>query len=192
MGNSASNVISGTPLASGGILVAPAGTKVPAGISDAPAAAFVVAGYIGEEGIVEGGERSTEKIKAWGGDTVKVVQTEHSLTYAFTFIETMNTSVLQSVYGPSNVSKKAATASTGTIHEVAITGDALPRQAYVFEVKDGNSRIRIVVPEGQITQVGEVTYSDSTLVGYAVTVECFPDAQGVKARKYLDNGIKAA
>lgn len=192
MANSAANVVSGRPLATGGILIAPVGSTVPTTVSTAPDAAFVGAGYIGEDGVTEGGERSTEKIKAWGGDTVKVVQTEHSLTYSFSFIETLNADVLKAIYGDANVTTTAATVSSGTIHKVLVTGESLPHKSYVFEIKDGDARIRIVVPDGQITEVGEITYSDSEVIAYEVTVECFADSNGVKATKYLDNGIFSA
>lgn len=192
MPNTSTNVVSGKPLATGGILIAPLGTVVPTGVTPAPLPAFVGAGYIGEDGVTEGGERSTEKIKAWGGDTVKVVQTDHSLTYSFTFIETLNSGVLKAVYGDANVTTTPASASAGTLHTVKVTGDTLPHRSFVFEIKDGDARIRIVVPNGQITEVGEITYSDSEVIGYEVTVECFADASGVKAFKYLDDGIKTA
>lgn len=191
MPNDAKNVVAGKPLSTGGVLIASLGTALPTTPSTAPNVAFISAGYIGEDGVTEAGERSTEKIKAWGGDIVKIVQTEHSLTYALTFIETLAAKVLQTVYGDANVTTTAATASSGTIHAVKVTGEPLPRKSFVLEVKDGLAKIRIVIPDGQITEVGEITYSDEEVIGYAVTIECYPDATGVKAYKYLDNGIFA-
>lgn len=191
MPNTASNVVSGKPLSTGGVLIAPVGTVLPTTVSAAPNASFVSAGYIGEDGVVEGGDRSTEKIKAWGGDTVKIVQTEHSLTYQFTFIETLNSTVLKTIYGDSNVTTTAATASTGTLQTVKVTSESMAHKEYVFEIKDGLAKIRIVVPDGQVTEVGEITYSDADVIGYQVTIECFPDSSGVKAYKYLDNGVFA-
>lgn len=189
MVNTVANVAAGKPLASGGIYLAPIGPTAPTGVSDALNAAYTSAGYIGEDGVTEGGERSTTKIKAWGGDVVKVVQDEHTLTYTFRFIEAMNGEVLKAVYGDANVSTTAATSTTGTIHEVKVTGDSLPHLQIVFEIKDGDNRIRISAPDAQITEVGEITYSDGDVIGYEVTVECFADADGVKATKWLDNGV---
>lgn len=191
-GNNSKNVVSGKPLATGGVLIGDAGAALPEDATTAPGASFVAAGYIGEDGVTEGGERSTEKIKAWGGDTVKVVQTEHSLTYSFVFIETLNADVLKAVYGDENVTTTPATASTGTLHKVLVTGKTLPHKSYIFEVKDGDARIRIAIADGQITEVGEITYSDAEVIGYEVTIECFADANGVKATKYLDDGIFSA
>lgn len=187
--NDVANVVAGKPLASGGIYLAPVGSTAPTSVTATLDAAYKSAGYIGEDGVTEGGERSTSKIKAWGGDVVKVVQDEHSLTYTFRFIEAMNGDVLEAVYGPANVTTTAATVSSGTIHEVKVTGESLPHFQIVFEIKDGDNRIRISAEDVQITEVGEITYSDGDVIGYEVTVECFAGAEGVKATKWLDNGV---
>ncbi|MEQ6899010.1 phage tail protein [Microbacterium sp. KR10-403] len=188
MVNTASNVLSGKPLATGGILRGAVGSTLPTDATTAPGASFNALGYVGEDGVTETQDRSTDKIKAWGGDTVKVVQTEHSLTYKFTLIETLNAEVLKAVHGDTNVTTTAATSTSGTLHSVLITSAELGHAAYVIEVKDGDARVRIVISDGQITEVGDITYSDGDVIGYEVTVECFPDENGVKATKYLDDG----
>ena len=189
MANKISNVVAGKPLSTGGILIAPLGTALPANTSTAPNIAFVSAGYIGEDGVTENNGRSIEKIRAWGGDTVKVTQTEHTLTYQFTFIESLNSDVLKTVYGSANVTTTAATISTGTLQAIKITSDVLPHKEYIFEIRDGDAKVRIVVPDGQITEIGETTYSDASAIAYQVTLECFPDATNVKAYKYTDDGV---
>lgn len=189
MVNSVANVTAGKPLATGGIYLAPVGTTGPTNVSTALGAAYKSAGYIGDDGVTEANERDTTKIKAWGGDVVKIVQSEHSVTYSFRFIEALNGDVLKAVYGDGNVTTTAATASTGTIHEVKLKGDMLPHFAIVFEIKDGDARIRISAPDAQITEVGEITYSDEDVIGYEVTIECFAAADGTKATKWLDNGV---
>lgn len=189
MANKISNVVAGKPLSTGGILIAPTGTALPTTVSAAPNVAFVGAGYIGEDGVTENNGRTNEKIRAWGGDTVKVVQTEHTLTYQFTFIEALNSDVLKTVYGSSNVTTTAATVSTGTLQAIKMTSDVLPHKSYIFEIKDGDAKIRIVIPDGQITEIGERTFSDAAAVGYQVTVECFPDSAGGKAYQYTDDGV---
>ena len=189
--NTASNVVAGVPLATGGVLL---GTDTAVAPTDAtsPLVGFNAAGYIGEDGVTETNERSTDRIRAWGGSTVKVVQSEHNVTYQFTFLETLNGDVLRAVYGEDNVETTAATASTGTLHAVKVNGATLPHLPFDFEVKDGDAKIRIYVPDGQITEVGDITYSDTEVIGYEVTVEAFEDAEGNKAYKYLDDGKFAA
>jgi hypothetical protein len=190
--NNVSAVLAGKPLTTGGVLVGPIGTALPTTATAAPAAGFVAAGYIGEDGVTEGSDRSTEKVKAWGGDIVKVLQTEYSATYQFVFLETVNTTVLETVYGPDNVNVVAATATTGTLRTVAVNGESLPHLSFIIEVKDGPARVRIVIPDGQVSEVGEVTYTDGEVIGYEVTVEAFQDAAGNNAYKYIDDGAFTA
>src|SRR5690606_29492691 len=128
----------------------------------------------------------------WGGDIVKVVQSEFSVTYSFTFYESINADVLKAVYGDDNVASTAADTTHGNQHAIQVKSDQLPRGPWLFEVKDGDARIRIHVPVGQITTVGEVTYSDESVIGYPVTVEAFADSNGVQAYTYIDDGKLAA
>ena len=189
--NTASNVVAGVPLATGGVLL---GTDSAVAPTDAtsPLVGFNGAGYIGEDGVTETNERSSDRVRAWVGSTVKVVQSEHNVTYQFTFLETLNGDVLRAVYGEDNVETTAATVSTGTLHAVKVNGATLPHMPFDFEVKDGDAKIRIYVPDGQITEVGDITYSDTEVIGYQVTVEAFEDAEGNKAYKWMDDGKFAA
>lgn len=190
MATNSANVLAGKPLVTGGVLVAPVGSTAPTNATTALDAAFKALGYVSEDGLTEAAERSTDKIKAWGGDVVKVVQTDYAVTYTFTLIETLNSDVLKTVYGASNVTTTAATVSAGTLHAVKLNSDTLPRQSFVFEMKDGDARIRIYVPQGQVTEVGEVTYTDEDVVGYEVTVEAFRDSgANANALKWIDDGI---
>jgi hypothetical protein len=187
MANTAANVVAGKPLATGGVLIGATTATGPADATTTPTG-FTASGYVGEDGVTESNERSTDRIRAWGGDTVKVVQTEHNVTYAFTFLETLNTDVLKAVYGDDNVTPTAATSTVGKLHTVLVNAATLPHKSFVFEVKDGDAKIRIYIPDGQITEVGEITYSDSEVVGYQVTIEAFADASGNKAYKYMNDG----
>lgn len=190
MATNVNNVVAGKPVG-GGVWRAPRGSVLPTDATTLPGAPFAGAGYIGEDGLTETQDRSTEKIRAWGGDTVKVVQTEFGLTFEFTFIESIKGEVLEAVYGKDNVTSVVASASKGNTHAVKVTSDQLPHEAYIFDVKDGDAHIRIVVPDGQITEVGEVTYSDGEVVGYQVTIEAFRDVDlGAQAIKYIDDGQK--
>jgi hypothetical protein len=189
MANTVANVVAGKPKATGGVLIGPLGSTLPTDAQAAPDAAFVSAGYVGDDGLTENADRTTEKVKAWGGSTVKVLQTEFGATYQFTFIESLNSTVLKTVYGDDNVVTTAATASTGTLQTVKVNSQALPHKSFIFEMKDGNAAIRIVVPDGQVTETGEITYNDGSVIGYQVTVEAFEDANGNNAYKYLDDGV---
>lgn len=193
MANDTKNVVAGRPLSTGGVLRGPLGTALPTDVTTAPGVAFKALGYVSEDGLTETVERSTDKIRAWGGDTVKVVQTEYGVTYSFTLIEATREDVLKAVYGEGNVTTTPATSSAGALSTVVLNSETLEHAAWIFEIKDGDARIRIVVPDGQVTEIGEVTYADGEAVGYEVTVEAFRDeAIDGQAIKYITNGVTSA
>ena len=192
MANLVQNVVAGKPLATGGILSGPLGTPLPTDASTAPDAAIAGVGYISDDGVSESMNRETDKIKAWGGDVVKIVQSEHSVTYQYTMIEAARAEVNREVYGEPNVTATVATTTHGNQLAIKVTAEQLPHRVRVIEIKDGDARVRIVLPDSQITEVGDVTYQDAAIIAYPVTVEAFPDAAGVKAYKYTDDGKKAA
>lgn len=191
--NNVAEVFSGKPKVTGGVRIAALGVTMPTDARTAVDALFDSAGYIGEDGLVESGERSTDKVKAWGGDTVKVVQTDYSLTYQFTFIQKLNPMVLKAVHGEQNVEVTAATVTAGNLTATKLNSETLPHLAWVFDMKDGDALVRVCVTDGQVTEVGETTYSDGEVAGYEVTVEAFYDPEtGANAIKYCDDGKLAA
>jgi len=192
MVNTVANVVAGRPNATGGGYVAPTGTALPTDATTALDPAFASFGLIADSGLTESIGRSTQPIKAWGTGTVKVVQDDFLVTYQLTLIEVLNQTVNESVYGDSAVTATAASTTHGAQLAIQLTAAPLPHKVYDFEIQDGNGSMRIAIPDGQITAVGDVTYSDSSVVAYPVTVTCYPDSSGVSAYKYSDDGKKTA
>lgn len=184
------NVIQGLPVATGGVLRGTSGATLPTSTSGTTTG-FTALGYVGDAGLTESRSRTTDKIKAWGGDVVKVVQTEFSVTYQFTLYETLNAEVLKATSGDSNVTTTAATVSTGTLQSVVVNGGTLPKLPWIFDMKDGNAKKRIVVPLGQVTAVGDIVHNDGGVIGYPVTLEAFADTSGNQAYVYTDDGVFA-
>lgn len=130
---------------------------------------FTGLGYVGEGGVTETRERSTEDLKAWqNADTVRTVITESVLSYTFQLIET-NEATLELFYGA------AATlgVSDGNIKVVpASTGG---RKSFVIDVVDGAELVRIYIPQGEVSEVGDVVYASNEPIGYEVTIRAYPD-----------------
>jgi hypothetical protein len=188
--NTVGNVIQGLPVTTGGVLIGTSGASLPTSTS-AVTTGFTALGYVGEAGLTEGRARTTDKTKAWGGDVVKVTQSEFSVTYQFTLYEVLNANVQKAINGSGNVSTTAASSAHGTLQAVSINGNTLPKLPWIFDMKDGNAKIRKVIPLGQVTAVGDIVYSDSGVVGYPVTIEAFADTSGNNAYEYTDNGVTA-
>lgn len=177
--------------ATGGILGAPLGSTTPTDTVAAVDAAFEPHGYVGEDGLSMAIAKSIEKIRAWGGDTVRNVQTEHDVTFTFTLLETSEASA-KAVFGDANVTVTAADTTSGNKLDITVTSDPLPEKAWVFDMKDGKKRVRVVVPNGQITETGDTQFVHSNATGWECTLEATPDENGVKAYIYSDDGETTA
>lgn len=161
----------GAPVdATGGVLFGDVGDTLPKTAEEKVAETLTKGGFIGEDGVVRTVDASDEKIKAWGGDTVKIVRTEHSVTYTFTFLESANADVLRLIHGEDNV-----VVDTDN-NEVKVYGTAHmpPRKAFVLDMIDAGIPLREVIPDGQLTSSGDVNFVHSDVIRYEVTIEAFP------------------
>lgn len=182
----AQNVAVGKPNIefSGGVMVAPVGTERPANATSAIDLGYLSTGYVGEDGVTESSERSTEDIRAWGGTKVRTVQTEFGTTLAFTLIESRRLETLRFVFGESNVSL------SGTSIKVRRNEKVLPHVQVLIDMLDGENARRLDAGYAQITEIGDITYSDGEAIGYEVTVSCDPDKNNDTLVEYvqLDDG----
>lgn len=193
MANNSNLILQGKPPVTGGVLCDPTNAvTLPTTATAALPTGFIALGYVSEDGLSMTQDRSTDKIKAWGGDTVKVVQTDYGVTFSWTFMQTADPDVLRAVYGAGNVTVTPATSTAGTQISIKGNADVLPRARWVFEMKDGNARVRIVVPVGQISAVGDLSFTDGDAIAYEVTLDTFPDSSGNSFYKYIDDGIRSA
>jgi hypothetical protein len=58
----------------------------------------------------------------------------------------------------------------------------------VFKIKDGDAKVLIVVPDGQVSETGEVAFVKSGAITWPVTLATYPDSEGVNVYIYLDDG----
>ena len=172
--NTQANVSVGKPKTSGAVFYAPIGTTLPTDAVTALNSAFKCLGYVSENGVTNSNSVSTENIKAWGGDIVLTPQTEKTDTFAFTLLETLNVEVLKAIFGSSNVT---GTLSSGLA--VTVNGAELPAGCWVIEtILTGNVARRIVIPNGKISELGDVVYKDNEAIGYNPTITAMPDSSG--------------
>lgn len=185
--NNVNQVTVGKPKTGGSVYRAPLGTDVPTDATTALDTAFKCLGYISEDGITNATEKESEEIKAWGGDVVLRPQTSYADSYTMTFIEALNTEVLKTVRGDSNVS---GTLETGVTVKANSKEDT-PHVYVIEQVMSGNVAARTVIPNATVTEIGEVTYADGDAVGYEITLGCMPDASGNTHYEYYKTGDAA-
>lgn len=162
-------VSTGKPKIGGAIYRAPIGTALPTDATSTLNASFKCLGYVSEDGLVNTNTASTEQLKAWGGDIVATPQTEKPDIFNATFIEAMNTEVLSAAYGDGNVSGDISSGIT-----VRANSTELEKAAWVVDMILGSNLKRIVIAQGQVTEVGDIEYKDDALIGYPLTITAFP------------------
>lgn len=180
MANTVTNVSAGKPKVGGAINVADTSATLPTAVSTA-LTGFTPLGYVSEDGLTNQNTIDSEDIKAWGGDTVLVIQTEKTDTFGLTLIEVLNVDVLKIVFGDDNV--------TGTLADgitVNVNATELPEKAWVIDmVMRGGALKRIVIPRAKVSEIGEVSYTDNEAVGYELTLTALPDANGNTHYEYI-------
>lgn len=153
------------------VYVATLGTTLPTSATSTLNAGFVDLGWVSEDGVTNSISRDTTKHYAWGGEVVKVTQDKYTETVKLTLLET-STSVLKVVYGDDNVTAGGDYQSIKVEHSRLL----LDRKSFVIDFIDGDRAGRILIREGQVTEVGDVVYVHKDLTRYEITIDVFkPD-----------------
>lgn len=175
------NVSTAKPRIGGAAYSAPLGTVLPTDAVTKLDAAFKSLGYISEGGLVNSNTPESESIKAWGGDTVSVVNKGKEDSFVYTMIEALNIDVLKEVYGDNNVTGDLESGIT-----IKSSSDDYNPHSLVFDmVLKGGILKRIVIPNGTVSELGEITYTDGDPIGYETTLLASPDEDGYPHYEYM-------
>lgn len=150
--------------------------------------AFTGDEYVSDAGLTLSPSMSTTNIKDWSGNVVRKLLEEFDGTLSWTMIST-NAGSLGVAFGSENIKTVAATAEHGNQVSAALGAHLPEEQSWVFLMKDGNARVVIVVPVGQVTELGEVNFASNVGVGWNVTLSCYPDDNGNSIYIMTDDGV---
>lgn len=184
-------VLVGLPdqLTTGAILSAPVGTKMPTSIKEVDAldGEFKASGYVTSDGLSLATDISTNDIKEWGGATARKVLESFDGTISWAEME-MSYEAMCNAFGEENVKKTPASVEAGEQLTVSI-GAHLPKpRSWVFKMKDGDARIVILVPNGQVTSMDEITFNASDPISLPITLSCYPGDSGECIIVLTDDG----
>ena len=145
------------------------------------------AGYLSEAGVTLNINRSTTPIKEWGLGTVRTATTDFVTNITGEFLQ-MSEEAAKTLFGDANVTVTAATSTKPATLKIAIGPDMPEIGAFCFNMKDGQRRGRLYVPQGQITQVGSPTFVAGAGNVWPFTLECYDDGTGHSVYLFLDDG----
>ena len=154
---------------SGEVLVGATTAAAPTGTGGVTTG-FTGLGYVSEDGVTETRDRSSDPIKAWqNGATVRTVVTDSGLTYTFTLLETKKETV-ETFYGTT------VTQAVAEGNFVIVPANTGGRKSFILDVVDGAELLRVYIPSGEVTEVGDVVYSNGEPIGYEVTITTYEAA----------------
>lgn len=169
----------------GEVLVGATSATAPTG-TGGTTTGFSGLGYVSDDGITETRDRDTDEIKAWqNGDTVRTLVTGGTLTYQFTMLETSKDTI-ETFYGATVT--QTATDGSWVIVPTATGG----RRSFIIDVVDGSELRRIYIPQGEVTEVDDVTYANGEAIGYNVTITAYPDTTLSGNAKVWATALKTA
>ena len=179
--NNTANVSAGKGVKGGYIFSAPVGTALPTDIETERDHAFKVLGFISEDGYVETIDGDSDDIVDMNGDPIDSTFSNRVETAQFTLAE-IKLETLKRQYGADNVT------DVDGIITVKHNSDSHPSFSYILELilKNGR-RWRKVIPEGQSSELDDLTIASSELCQRQITIKYLTDSQGNTCYDYIES-----
>lgn len=176
----------------GAVLSAPTGTSLPTTAVEALNTAFVSSGFVTEDGVSLEFNQTKTELRDWSGKSQRTIIENTDGTVSYSLMELSYEGLCQ-VFGESAVTKTAANAQHGEQLRVSVTGDLPEARAWVFNMKDGDKRTRLVIPNGQVSTLPNITFTAGDAIAIPVEISCHPDpTTGVVVDFMNDDGQKTA
>lgn len=147
-------------------------------------------GYLGDDGLTESRNEDRQEWTPWQSDTpIRTQVTSATKTFQFTCWETKGEVIAlyyQIASGSFTTGTVAPNVDVITINDM---GRPVPqRRAFGFDVIDGTNARRFVVPSGEVTERGDITYVTSDIVKYQLTVTAYAGSDGISVQRHFKEG----
>lgn len=166
------------PATAGAIFVAAVGTTLPTSSSATLAQDFKDLGYVSDAGVSRSVSLESETVKEWGGSVVLALGTGKEETFKFTLLDVVDVNAMKLVYSSATESSSAISASQGA--------DNRTGHAFVIDmILEGSKAQRIVIPNGLVTEIGDINYVANEAVGFELTITAMADDSGNTSYDYI-------
>lgn len=134
-------------------------------------------GFISEDGISISTDRSSEPIKDWNLDEIRLLLTEHSSVVKLVLIS-WSIGALHAYFGEDNVDDG--------VDEVTIRINAkeIPDRPFMFRMKDQGRKRLVVIPRAAIESQGEIVLSKQEATPLELELKALADTAGEKIYIY--------
>lgn len=167
-------------------------TTIPATFADAEKAlaSMTDSGYVSEDGLTLTPDISTTEITEWNKSVVRKVIDSFDGTLGVTLIQADAAGWKQAL-GDEYVTETAATKTAGAQTHIKMGAHLAPERAWGFKMKDGDKRVIIIVPKGQVTTLDEMSFTATDAVKLPLTISAYDDGAGECIHIFMDDGVKA-
>lgn len=172
---------SGAPLASAPATFAAAETAI---------ASMTDSGYVSEDGVELTNDISTTEIREWNRSVVRKVLDTFNGELSLTLIQSDYESWCQAL-GSEYVTQTAATTTKGEQLTIKMGAHLAPEQSFAIAMKDGDARVIIIIPRGQVTTLDTITFNATEAISLPITISCYDDGTGNSIYIFIDDGQKA-
>lgn len=155
---------------------------------------FTKSGYVSEDGLELSMDYSTNDVREWNGATVRKLLESFTGEFSFTLLQAFSYEDACIAFGAENVTRTAATLTTGEQLHIAIGAHLPEAHAWCFNMKDGDAAMKVLVPNGQVTSLDSITFVANDVIKLPVTVSCYDDGTGTgdSIHVFTDDGQKTS
>ena len=172
----------------GAVAVAPVDTELPKTAREKlDDAVWESGGYVGDAGIAISTNKGTTVIKDWSQGTVRKALSDFDGTISVPFLQ-IDEFAAKRLVGKNNAVFAEANAQHGNMLTIDLGPDMPEIEAYCFSMKDGDSRIRVVVPRGQITNIDAINFVPNAANSWPGTRACYAGPDGWAIRVIYEDG----
>lgn len=176
----------------GAVAVAPLNTAAPTDARTALPSAWQSGGYIDENGIALGISKSFTAIKDWAMSNVRKALTDYDGTISLSFLQ-VDQFAAERILGAANVTVTAASQTAGKTIKMGVGPNVAPAESWCFSMKDENRRIRVYIPNGQITEISsDVSFTPGAANVWPCTLSTYDDGTGHSIYVIYDDGVVSA